>query len=301
MLDCILALERLEVSTRPQRQMRAGAQAAQLSSSTYSISMNSWSSAWCQRTPRTGPTWVAASNWRDCSALMVVVVMQVMASSATAETPTFSSAAAEEKCLNWSHLYAFVILFAAQLGQLVSGINSISTAYDTEHERLRRAPPGRLAQVQGRERQVRTPSLPVGPGSTAGFTLQSLTRRKKKKKKSHSTEERARKEADVAVAVAESSTSASKRERAGERERDERRGSGSASASASPAPPPVSGRRMTEAERRFEEVQRKRVSRLRRRMHRDVLTPARGTCQEECPPDAQGARRAAQPAPRLDE
>lgn len=88
--------------------------------------------------------------------------------------------------------------------------------------------------------------------------------RKKKKKKSHSSDDRAKKEADVTAAatIAESSASASKRSER-EHERDERRGSGSASASASPAPPSASapGRKMTDAERRFEEVQRKRVSR----------------------------------------
>ncbi len=82
--------------------------------------------------------------------------------------------------------------------------------------------------------------------------------RKKKKKKSHASEDRARKEADVAVA-AESSKHRERDERS-ERTRvredhDERRGSASVSASPAPA---SSGRRMTDAERRFEDVQRKR-------------------------------------------
>lgn len=94
--------------------------------------------------------------------------------------------------------------------------------------------------------------------------------RKKKKKKSHAPEDRTRKEADVAVASEGSKRRERDDRRDGERERDERR-SGSASASASPAPPPSgsSGRRMTDAERRFEEVQRKRrEERAKKNAHR---------------------------------
>ncbi|TXT14925.1 uncharacterized protein COLE_01118 [Cutaneotrichosporon oleaginosum] len=105
------------------------------------------------------------------------------------------------------------------------------------------------------------------PGGSLKFKGED---KKKKKKKTHAPDERARKEADVAAAE----TKRDREERARtpedgarERERDDRR-SASASASASASPAPAGGRRMTEAERRFEEVQRKRrEERVKRNVH----------------------------------
>ncbi|BEI85139.1 hypothetical protein CcaverHIS002_0505400 [Cutaneotrichosporon cavernicola] len=97
------------------------------------------------------------------------------------------------------------------------------------------------------------------PGGSLKFKGDSD--KKKKKKKSHAPDDRARKEADVTIAAESSKRGRdSDNERSGDRDERRRDRRGSASASASPAPPPSgsSGRRITEAERRFEEVQRKR-------------------------------------------